>query len=146
MGMSIGGQGRRGRAAPEMNVTPLVDVVLVLLIIFMVITPMMAKQFWLNLPTKTKEQAPVAPEDNAGPGPVVVTVNQRGQLRINREVVSDAEFSMRLTRVLAAKGDRTIFFDAHDQAPFGRASEALDMARGSGATTIAVATETIIRD
>jgi len=146
MGMSIGGTGRRGRATPEMNVTPLVDVVLVLLIIFMVITPMMAKQFWLNLPTKPKEQEPVDPAQDDGPGPIVVTVNQQGQIRINRDVVSDKEFPQRLTRVLAAKGDRTIFFDAHDKAPFGRASQALDMARGSGATTIAVATESITKD
>lgn len=146
MGMALGGHGKRGRATPEMNVTPLVDVVLVLLIIFMVITPMMAKQFWLNLPTKPKEEAPVEPMEDNAPGPVVVTVTKEGQIRINRDVVADADFPKKLTRVLAAKGDRTIFFDAHDKAPFGRASQALDMARGSGATTIAVATESITKD
>jgi hypothetical protein len=43
--------------------------------------------------------------------------------------------------VLAGAGDRTIFFDAHDEAPFERASRALDLARGAGAATIAVATD-----
>jgi len=115
MGMSIGSAGsKRGRATPEMNVTPLVDVVLVLLIIFMVITPLLAKQFWLALPDKKEESAPASPSDKA---PIVVTVTRSGALRINREVVSDAEFPLRLRRALAASGERTAFFDAHDDTP-----------------------------
>ena len=144
MGLNVGSSGgRRGRAAPEMNVTPLVDVVLVLLIIFMVITPLLAKQFWINLPDKKEDNEP--PNPNAKE-PVVVTVGKDGQIRINRDVVSDQEFSARLKRVLAARQDRTIFFDAHDDAPFHRASIALDLARGGGATTIAVATESIVHE
>ena len=60
MAMDIGSSGGKpGRAVPAMNVTPLVDVVLVLLIIFMVITPMLAKQFWLHLPNKVDQDEPV---------------------------------------------------------------------------------------
>lgn len=144
MGMHVGGaSAKRGRAAPEMNVTPLVDVVLVLLIIFMVITPLLAKQFWLALPDKPDQ--PVEQVEQAK-DPVVVTVTREGAIRINREVVADTEFKDRLRRVLAASGERTIFFDAHDDAPFARASQALDMARGAGASTIAVSTDSIVRD
>jgi biopolymer transport protein TolR len=142
MGVSTGG-GKRGRAAPEMNVTPLVDVVLVLLIIFMVITPLMAKQFWLAVPDKKEDNTPPPPDAKDA---IVVTVNKAGEIRINRDVVSDAEFPTRLRRVLAARGDRTIVFDAHDEAPFARATQALDMARGAGATTIAVATDGIVKN
>jgi biopolymer transport protein ExbD/biopolymer transport protein TolR len=142
--MSVGAAGgKRGRAAPEMNVTPLVDVVLVLLIIFMVITPLLAKQFWLALPDKKEQNEPASPSDKE---PVVVTVSKTGVIRINRDEVADDAFAARLTRVLAASGDRTIFFDAHDEAPFERASRALDLARGAGATTIAVATDPIVKD
>ena len=145
MGMQVGATGgKRGRAAPEMNVTPLVDVVLVLLIIFMVITPLMAKQFWLALPDKPDEAQKEKPSDASEP--IVVTVTQAGEMRINRDVVSDAEFKKRLTRVLAAKGERTVFFDAHDEAPFARVSQALDMARAAGAATIAVSTDSIVKD
>ena len=144
MGMSLGASGgKRGRAAPEMNVTPLVDVVLVLLIIFMVITPLLAKQFWLALPDKKEQNEPPSPSDKE---PVVVTVTKSGAIRINRDEVPDDAFSARLTRVLAASGERTIFFDAHDEAPFGRASTALDLARGAGATTIAVSTDPIVKE
>ena len=141
MGMSTGSSGgKRGRAAPEMNVTPLVDVVLVLLIIFMVITPLLTKQFWIHLPDKKEDTEPPNPDAKE---PVVVTVTKAGRIRINRDEVADSEFPTRLRRVLAARQDRTIFFDAEDDAPFGRASVALDLARGAGASTIAVATEAI---
>jgi biopolymer transport protein ExbD len=145
MGMSTGtAGGRRGRAAPEMNVTPLVDVVLVLLIIFMVITPLLAKQFWLALPDKKEENEPPPPPDTKDS--IVVTVSKDGQLRINRDVLADGEFPTRLKRALAGSGSRTIFFDAHDEAPFGRASQALDMARGAGAATIAVSPDSIVKN
>ena len=59
MGMDLGQKRTKpGRAQPNMNVTPLVDVVLVLLIIFMVIAPLLAKQFWLSLPNKAEKDPP----------------------------------------------------------------------------------------
>jgi biopolymer transport protein ExbD/biopolymer transport protein TolR len=126
-----------------MNVTPLVDVVLVLLIIFMVVTPLMAKQFWIHLPNKADKEEPPNPSDNNES--VVVTVTQAGDILINREKVSEAEFSQRLHRVLAFKGQRTVFFDADEEAEFGTAVKAMDLARGGGADTIAVVTEPLAR-
>ena len=140
MAMDVGsGGGKKRRARPEMNVTPLVDVVLVLLIIFMVVTPLLAKQFWISLPDQNDEQEP--PPDTEPP--LVVSVGSDGTIRINTEEVQAADLSSRLQRVLAARRSRTIFFDAADDADFGRAVEALDLARGGGATTIAVATEAL---
>ena len=138
MAMDLGGKGKKKGARPEMNVTPLVDVVLVLLIIFMVITPLLSKQFWIFLPLKPDPETPPPPaaEDRS----VVVSVATDGTIRINRDQVELSDLRARLRRILAAKGDRTIFFDAADDAPFERAIEVLDEARGGGATTIAVAT------
>jgi biopolymer transport protein TolR len=129
-------QSKPGRATPQMNVTPLVDVVLVLLIIFMMITPLLAKQFWLHLPDKDEKEA-AEPSDTP---PIVVSVDASGAIRINRELVQIAEFSQKLTRVLAGSGQRTVFFDADDDAEFARAVEVMDLARGGGAATIAVLT------
>ena len=141
MAMDIGTpQGKPGRATPSMNVTPLVDVVLVLLIIFMVITPLLAKQFWLNLPNKIEEQQPDTPDDSK---PIVVSVTKTGAIKINHEVIPKDQFSTKLRRVLAGSGQRTIFFNAEDDAEFGKTVEAMDLARGGGATTIAVLTEPI---
>ena len=143
MGMDLGkSTGKPGRAKPTMNVTPLVDVVLVLLIIFMVVTPLMAKQFWIHLPNKVENEEPQTPDDNQS---VVVTVTKAGEILINRDVVPEAEFSNKLRRVLAFKGQRTIFFDADEDAEFGKAVKAMDLARGGGADTIAVVTEPLAR-
>jgi biopolymer transport protein TolR len=140
MGMDLGKSGGKpGRAQPTMNVTPLVDVVLVLLIIFMVVTPLMAKQFWIHLPSKVeKEEPPPSQDDDTA---IVVSVTKEGDILINREKVSDAEFGARLHRVLAAKRQRTVFFDADEDAEFGTAVKAMDLARGGGADTIAVVTK-----
>jgi len=125
-----------------MNVTPLVDVVLVLLIIFMVVTPLMAKQFWIHLPNKVEKEEPQTPDDQQS---VVVTVTKDGEILINRDAVPEAEFSAKLRRVLAFKQQRTIFFDADEDAEFGKAVKAMDLARGGGADTIAVVTEPLAR-
>ncbi|MDH3817606.1 MAG: biopolymer transporter ExbD, partial [Myxococcales bacterium] len=71
----------------------------------------------------------------------VISVNLEGHFQINKEVVADAEFSEKLRRVLIARGERKVFFDAADKAPYSRAVRALDLARIGGAAHIAVLTE-----
>src|SRR6187549_427433 len=106
MAMDIGtGGGKPGRATPSMNVTPLVDVVLVLLIIFMVITPMLAKQFWLHLPNKPDKEDQ-SPADDKNP-PIVLSVTNKGEIKINRDVIPEAQFQEKLKRVIAGSGGRT---------------------------------------
>ena len=142
MAFDVGGGGKKkGRATPDMNVTPLVDVVLVLLIIFMVVTPMLAKQFWVHVPPEVDENDPPPPPDPDAPPSVVVTVLADGTVRVNRDVVTLADLPTRVTRALAARGDRTVFFDAASDAPYGVAVDVLDTLRSGGATTIAVMTE-----
>jgi len=140
MAMDIGqSAGKKGRAAPSMNVTPLVDVVLVLLIIFMVITPMLAKQFWLHLPNKPEQNEPPSPADDKNK-PIVLSVTASGDIKINQDVVAASELSAKLKRVLAGSGQRTVFFDADEKAEFGRTVDAMDLARAGGAATIVVLT------
>jgi biopolymer transport protein TolR len=141
MGMNVGGQdGKKGTARPEMNVTPLVDVVLVLLIIFMVIMPLMPAHFWVHVPDKPDSED-VTPPDPNEKQPLVISVNPQGEFQINKEVVPDAEFAEKLKRVLIARGERKVFFDAADNAPYSRAVRALDLARVGGAAHIAVLTQ-----
>ena len=138
MGFEVGGGAPRVR--PFLNVTPLVDVVLVLLIIFMVITPMMVKQFWLHVPKKEDPaKAEAATPDSEVP--VVLSVRRDGSLWINRDRVDPAELPGRLARIFAARHDHLLFFDAEDDVAYGTAMDALDAARGAGAVHIAVLTE-----
>ena len=121
-----------------MNVTPLVDVVLVLLIIFMVVTPLLKKQFWLNLPKKDEAAQPAPPSTDK---PVVLSVDRAGTIRVNRDVVSKAELRGKLQRVFAARADGVLYFEASDDAPYGAAVDVMDIARQGGARSIAILTE-----
>ncbi len=120
---------------PSMNVTPLVDVVLVLLIIFMVVTPLLTKQLWLNVPPKPEEQAPPPPADAVPP--IVLTLNKAG-LQINGQAFSREELPLALQRMLAARPDKVVFFDAQSNLPYGDALEVIDWVRGQGVPTLAV--------
>jgi biopolymer transport protein TolR len=143
MGLDVGkSTGKLGRAQPSMNVTPLVDVVLVLLIIFMVVTPLLAKQFWIHLPNEVDKEQPSSRADDEA---VVVFVTKGGDITVNRATVHEEQFPDELRRALAAKGQHTVFFDADEQAPFGAAVKAMDVARGGGADTIAVLTQPLAR-
>jgi biopolymer transport protein ExbD len=139
MGMDLS-SGPKKAVRPSMNVAPLVDVVLVLLIIFMVITPLLTKQLTVNVPNKPDETEPPPPDPAAEPQ-IVLWVDSQGQARINKDVVIDADVPLRLRRLFAARRDQTLFFDAASDAPFGRALQVLDVARGAGLVTIAVLTE-----
>ena len=143
MGMNVGASGgTKGQAKPEMNVTPLGDGVLVLLIIFMVIMPLMPAHFWVHVPDKPESEE-VTPPDPSEKQPLVISVNPEGHFQINKEIVPDAEFAEKLKRVLIARGERKVFFDAADNAPYSRAVRALDLARVGGAAHIAILTESV---
>ncbi|HLV68109.1 MAG TPA: biopolymer transporter ExbD [Polyangiaceae bacterium] len=135
----------KGQATPNINVTPLVDVVLVVLIIFMILTITMSKTFSLHLPPKddtAKDEPKPASGENQ---PVVMTVDASGVIRVNQTIVPKSELRERLPRMLAGANQRVLYFDAHDDSPFGSAMEALDLSRASGVRNIAVLTEKVVR-
>jgi len=136
MGMSVG-KSKTAQVVPQMNVTPLVDVVLVLLIIFMVVTPLLSKQLWLQLP---KQEASATPSENKS---VVLTVNKEGTFRINGEPVARADLKDRITRAMAARPDKVVYFDAADDAPYAASVEGMDVARQGGAKTVAILTKKV---
>src|SRR6185436_3815390 len=122
MAMTVGGGGKDA-VVPQMNVTPLVDVVLVLLIIFMVITPLLTKTFWVHTPKQEKEE--VAQQDlNSDPTPpLVLHVGAGRTVMVNGAAVSFEELPLRLKRMFAARDDHILFFDAADDAEYGFAVE-----------------------
>lgn len=132
------GEGR-GKVRPTMNVTPLVDVVLVLLIIFMVVTPLLTRQVWLRVPAKDDPSAGPPPAD--APPPLVLTLGRDATLRLNQEALTEAELPAKLKAVLAGRAAPIIFFDAEDDVPYGEAMRVLDRARDAAAGTLAVMTE-----
>jgi len=146
MGASLGGSGNGGKkkeaSTPAINITPLVDVVLVVLIIFMIVTPMVTKTFWLNLPPKDKSEAPPPPSDNK---PLVMTVDKSGVVRVNTQVIAKNEIRDRVPRMLAAKDQKVLYFDAANDASYAAAIEAMDLSRAGGVKSIAILTETVLK-
>jgi biopolymer transport protein TolR len=144
MGMSLGAGGKKKKstATPAINITPLVDVVLVVLIIFMIVTPMMTKTFWLNLPLKDDNKAEPAPTDNK---PLVMTVDRAGVIRVNTTVLSKREVRERVPRMLAARDQKVLYFDAHNEASYAAAIEAMDLSRAGGVKSIAILTESVMK-
>jgi biopolymer transport protein ExbD len=124
----------------DINVTPLVDVVLVLLIIFMVVTPLLEKDIEVRVPeTEVQDQRDPPPDDQ-----LVVQLDEQGNIKINSEAMpSPEEYVSRLKRMLAAKprDERIVFFMANDKTNYGKLVVALDGAKAAGAFVLGMATE-----
>ena len=147
MGMDVGA--KKGPLS-DINITPLVDVVLVLLIIFMVLTPLMEKEIGVRVPED------IPPEQITEPPPpdltqVVFKVDEAGNFHINSETLTDANLQDRLKAYYklakskeATQGPPVIFFDADDKTKYVRAVKALDAIRDSSSGwTIGMMTEAI---
>ena len=145
MGMDVGA--KKGPRS-DINITPLVDIVLVLLIIFMVLTPLMEKELAVRVPEEP------TPEELAQPPPPDLTqyifkVDQAGLFHINAETLTDENAAERLKvyyRAAKAKeatqGPPVIFFDADDKTKYDRAIKGLDIIRDSSpGWTIGMMTE-----
>src|SRR5579859_6928019 len=102
----------------DINVTPLVDVVLVLLIIFMVVTPLLEK----NIPVRTPQSEQVEEVQDVPPNQVVVYVNKQCRLRVNMEPVEPADLVSKLKVMLDPKpvADRIVFIVSQDECNYGK--------------------------
>lgn len=132
MGMDVGGKKKGPKG--DINVTPLIDVVLVLLIIFMVLTPSMLKHLTTMVP-KTDDNPTPAPVDKP---PIVVEYNARHEVSINTEVIPVQELGQKLGERLKVEARKVVFFKADDEAPYGEVVKLMDIARGVGAQTLAI--------
>ena len=121
----------------DINVTPLVDVVLVLLIIFMVLTPSMLKHLSATVPKKPEDTAPSMPNPSA----IVVEYTAKRELTVNGEAVAPEALAGKLAERLRRTRKKAVFFRAEDAAPYGEVVRLMDLARGAGAETLAVITE-----
>ena len=135
MGMDTGGHSKGPKG--DINVTPLIDVVLVLLIIFMVLVPSMLKELTANVPKKDRSDTPPDPTVV----PIVVEYTAHGELSVNQESVAPEGLADKIQERLKFKSLKVVFFKADDEAPYGEVVHFMDIVRGAGATTLGIVTK-----
>ena len=135
MAFAVGGR-RRGPQG-DINVTPLIDIVLVLLIVFMVMTPVMLKEIVAKVPQKQAENVPQPPGDN----PIVVELDAHDVLALNGEAIAPEALAARVGERLRHDRQKVVFFKIDDDANYGRAVRIMDICKGAGAKTLGIVTK-----
>ncbi len=124
-----------GQARSSINVTPLVDVLLVLLIIFIMVAPVLTKAMESNIPQKVDHPLPSDYAEQL----LVVAVRSDGQLFLNRERLAASDLPARLRDLFAQRGGRRLLFvDADPATAYGTVVAVMDLCRDGGAETIGI--------
>ena len=134
MSMDVGGS--KGGLKADINVTPLVDVMLVLLIIVMLIAPMLQKGIDVNLPEA----------ENTGDKPdtadqTVVHIDRESKLYVNAKLVNESDAIVRLQAILETKADKIVYLKGDKDAPYSAIMKMMDALRGAGIETVGLITE-----
>ena len=137
MAMSAGGL---GDYKSDINITPLVDVVLVLLIIFMVITPLLQMGYDVKVPPKATVDQPQSTMDQ-----LIVSITPQKRIYLNKTEVTAQQLSQQLSDILKnrASTNRTVFVSADDGTPYGDVVKIMDVIRTAGAKNIGIVLETV---
>jgi len=132
MAMSTGNE--RGGLTNEPNVTPMIDVLLVLLIIFMIVVPMSRKAIDIQLPDPTPQvNPPPTPPDQ-----IVLEVLPGGQFAVNKQPVTKDQLGSKLQEIYAPRPEKIIFIKGDSAVKYQDVIWAMDVARGAGVKVIGV--------
>jgi biopolymer transport protein ExbD/biopolymer transport protein TolR len=131
--------GNKGGVTSEINVTPMIDVMLVLLIIFMIVTPLIAAGFKATLPRGANLD-----KDPEGAEEVVVGIDASGNFFLDGRAIAPEVLKEQLTAIYATRDtNKILYFKADNQLKYGRVQEAVEMARAAGVRVLHTVTEPV---
>jgi len=122
-------------AMSEINMTPLIDIVLVVLIIMMVNIPIQIEEMGLKLPSPITPPEPPPPDAEQ----LVISVYKDGQIALNRKAMNEQEMLYEAGRRLRPMAKKNVFVDAHPEVQYGRVVDMVDLAREAGAANVGLA-------
>ena len=134
MSMAVGSSGEQ---KSDINVTPLIDVLLVLLIIFMVITPLTPHGLNALAPQPPKDKTPPPPDQDRT---VVIIIDKDKSMKLNAEPTDMAKLGPRLEEIFKTRADRVVFVKGDPDLEFQTVAQAIDIAKGAGIDKIGLMT------
>jgi biopolymer transport protein ExbD len=137
--------GKKLESSSEINITPLIDILLVLLVIFMVITPLIPSGLDTAVPQPPPPGTPPPPPDEEN-RTVVVSIDDRNQIMINQDQSDLRTLGTQLQDIFKTRNDRTIFVNADPELLFNDVIQVIDIAKGSGVDKVGLMTEQITAD
>jgi biopolymer transport protein ExbD len=135
MGMSVGGAG--GGPKADINMTPMIDVLLVLIIIFMVITPLTPKGLEALVP---QPPPPNAKPNQSDQRTVVIVIDANHNYSINSETTDEARLGSRLEEIFKTRAERVVFVKGEPSLDFQWVAKAIDIAHGAGIDKVGLMT------
>jgi biopolymer transport protein TolR len=131
MAMNVGAT---GGVKSDINITPMVDVILVLLIIFMISVPLLQMGYPVQVPPKIQTSAPPPMQEDQ----IIVRMDAQGQTFINKAQIPMADFGGRLRQALTGRQSKVVFFAADGELPYDKVADFMDLVRDSGAENLGI--------
>jgi biopolymer transport protein TolR len=122
----------------EINIAPLVDVTLVLLIIFMVLTPLLQMGYDVKVPPKSNLPSDAPPADQ-----LIVSLTPQNKIFLNKEEMNKQTLALRLSEILKNRASKTVFFSGDDASTYSEVIEVMDIVRNAGATNIGIVLDAV---